>query len=94
MQFDRKYFDEAYGVNLAVKGHLLSKGLQRGLRDFSNMTWREQLYYVTINPNWHPRDVKIYLKPAAEGPTKEVRLCSEFLAGQTLFLSNEIANGN
>ncbi|XP_065290068.1 vitellogenin-6-like [Dermacentor albipictus] len=71
-QFDRKYFDEAYGVNLAVKGHLLSKGLQRGLRDFSNMTWREQLYYVTINPNWHPRDVKIYLKPAAEGPTKEV----------------------
>ncbi|XP_075527576.1 vitellogenin-6-like [Dermacentor variabilis] len=71
-QFDRKYFDEAYGVNLAVKGHLLSKGLQRGLRDFWNTTGREQLYYVTINPNWHPRDVKIYLKPAAEGPTKEV----------------------
>lgn len=73
-KFDHKYFDEAFGVGLAVKGHLLSKGLQQGLRDFSSMTWREQLYYVTINPNWHPRDVKIFLAPAAEDPTKEVNV--------------------
>ncbi|KAH7936098.1 hypothetical protein HPB52_018198 [Rhipicephalus sanguineus] len=78
-KFDRKHFDETFGVGLAVKGHLLGKGLQQGLHDFFNdMTWRDRLYYVTINPNWHPRDVKIYVVPADEDATKEAPRQSRF----------------
>ncbi|KAK8760323.1 hypothetical protein V5799_028410 [Amblyomma americanum] len=73
LHFDRNYFGDVFGVSLNVKGHLLKKGLQSGLHEFfKEMTWRDRYYYVTINPHWHPRDVSIYILPAAEDPTKEV----------------------
>ncbi|XP_075527955.1 vitellogenin-6-like [Dermacentor variabilis] len=72
-QFDRHYFDDTFGVGLNVKGHLISKGLHRDVREvYHEMSSRERFYYMAVNPHWHPRDIKIYALPAAKDPTKEL----------------------
>ncbi|KAH7971477.1 hypothetical protein HPB49_024500 [Dermacentor silvarum] len=73
LQFDRRYFGDIFGVGMNVKGHLIKRGLHSALDEFLHqMTWRERFYYITINPHWHPRNVKIYFEPAGDAPTKEV----------------------
>ncbi|KAH7971478.1 hypothetical protein HPB49_024501 [Dermacentor silvarum] len=72
-EFDRHYFDDTFGVGLNVKGHLISKGLHRAVREvYHEMSCRERFYYMAVNPHWHPRDIKIYALPAAKDPTKEL----------------------
>lgn len=72
-EFDRSYFGELLGMTLNVKGHFIDEGLEDGLREFFHeMTWRERIYYLALNPHWHPRNVKAYLLPAAEDATKAV----------------------
>ncbi|KAH7971480.1 hypothetical protein HPB49_024503 [Dermacentor silvarum] len=72
-EFDRHYFDDTFGVSLNVKGHLISKGLHRAVREvYHEMSCRERFYYMAVNPRWHPRDIKIYALPAAQDPTKEL----------------------
>ncbi|XP_050042241.1 vitellogenin-6-like [Dermacentor andersoni] len=72
-QFDRHYFDDTFGVGLNVKGHLISKGLHRAVREvYHEMSCRERFYYMAVNPHWHPRDIKIYALPAAQDPTTEL----------------------
>ncbi|XP_065290062.1 vitellogenin-6-like [Dermacentor albipictus] len=81
-EFDRHYFDDTFGVGLNVKGHLISKGLHRAVREvYHDMSCRERFYYMVINPHWHPRNIKIYALPAAQDPTKEldIDISYEFL---------------
>ncbi|KAH6941088.1 hypothetical protein HPB50_013286 [Hyalomma asiaticum] len=73
LPFDRHYFGEIFGVSMNVKGHLIKRGLHQGMHEFyHDMSWRERFYYIMVNPNWHPRDVKIYFEPAGDAPTKEM----------------------
>ncbi|XP_077550151.1 vitellogenin-6-like [Haemaphysalis longicornis] len=72
-EFDRSYFGELLGMTLNVKGHFIDEGLEDGLHEFFHeMTWRERIYYFMLNPHWHPRNVKVYLLPAAQDATKAV----------------------
>lgn len=80
--FDRSYFGDLLGMSLNVKGHLIDNGLQESLRElFHEMTCRERFYYLTLNPHWHPRDVKMYIVPAAEDATTavDIELSYKFL---------------
>ncbi|KAL1431537.1 hypothetical protein MTO96_014056 [Rhipicephalus appendiculatus] len=73
LEFDRHYFGEIFGVGMNVKGHLMKRGLSQAMFEFYHgMTWRERFYYMQINPNWHPRSVKVYFEPAGDAPTKEM----------------------
>ncbi|XP_077499484.1 vitellogenin-6-like isoform X1 [Amblyomma americanum] len=70
---DRHYFDDVLGISLRAKGHLISRGLHRAVREvYYKMTPRDRLQYLVINPTWNYRDLKLSLVPAAEDPTKEV----------------------
>ncbi|XP_037527417.1 vitellogenin-6 [Rhipicephalus sanguineus] len=73
LEFDRHYFGEIFGVGMNVKGHLIKRGLSQAMHEFYHeMSWRERFYYMQVNPNWHPRSVKLYFEPAGDAPTKEM----------------------